>query len=165
MAQNQMSRRDRETRNRKSTGQGEVIRVPTQAHSDAADSVLQFFALLAYPHTSERAERDKAAEALHAAMCKARIWDRRNDRSIRMLLPLADRKMKIRTIQQRLNKWNKRINRRLRAGNLAARFYYKGRSIPSAGIVIVGPDSTRGFERFGSSGRKKRNLSRTRRRS
>ncbi len=146
-----MGRHKQRSLDYKSTGTGEIIRVPTQEHSDAADSVLQFFALLAYPHVSERPERDKAAEVLHAAMYKARIWDRRHDRSIRMRLPLADRQMKIRVIQQQLSKWKKRINRRLCAGNQAARFYYKGRFIPfitpqssaCAGIYIDGPRTTR----------------------
>ena len=108
-----MNTRKRRSLDYKSTGTGEVIRVPTQEHSDAADSVLQLFALLAYPHISEQAARDKIAEVLHAALYKARIWDRHNDRSVRMRVPLAVRKMKIRKIQQQLNKWIKRINRRL----------------------------------------------------
>jgi hypothetical protein len=49
---------------------------------------------------SERASRDKVAEALNAAFYKARTS---HNRATRMRLPAAVREMKIRRIQQQLN--------------------------------------------------------------
>jgi hypothetical protein len=152
MSTSAVDKRKRKTH--ESAGTGEIIRIPTQNHSDAADSVLQFFAVLAYPHISEKAKRDPFAAALHAGNYKARIWDQRKNKydsaSVRMLIPSTARQ-RIRGIQGQTNKGFKRITRRIHAGNIAASFYFndtRGRyespsSSGSSGVVIVGPNSAR----------------------
>jgi hypothetical protein len=129
-------------------GTGEVIRVPTQEHSDAADGVIQFLALLAYPHISEIAKRDRMAESLDVAFRKAHMWHRLKERSFRMRAPEDVRNAKNKRIQQQLNKWKKRVARRLYAGNMAARFYFKGQYLydkPTSdgkkGVWIIGPNT------------------------
>jgi hypothetical protein len=149
-----MARRKHRQLDYKSTGTGEIVRVPTQGHSETAAGVLQFLAVLAYPHAEEKEVRDLFATAMHAVNWKVSIWDpgknKHDSAAVRKLLP-QDARQRIRRIQGKLNKGFKRITRRLNAGNMAARFYYQGTRIPyetpspsgSVGIEIVGPDSIR----------------------
>lgn len=149
-----VGRQKRRTLDYKSTGTGEVIRVATQSHSDATDSVLQLFAVLAYPHISEKVRRGPFAMALRATVYRVPILNQRKNKhdsaAIRAITPPAYRQ-KTRALQGVLNKGFKSVTRRLYAGNMAARFYYENLPIPyktpsasgTAGLVTLGPKSVR----------------------
>ncbi len=119
-------------------GTGEEIHLPVIESADAQDSVLQFLAVLAYPQPLEKKYRDPFAEALHAAVYKARVWEQRTDKhdsvALRTLVPGEYRRKTNRKYQGLINKGMRRVDTRLTAGNIAARFCFSGLRIPASGL-------------------------------
>jgi hypothetical protein len=116
-------------------GRAEEIHLPVQS-ADAQDGVLQFLAVLAYPQPSEIKYRDPFAEALHAAVYKTRVWELRSSKhdsvALRTLVPREYRKKTNRKYQGLINKGMRRVDARLTAGNIAARFCFSGFGIPAS---------------------------------
>jgi hypothetical protein len=115
---------------------GEEIHLSVNEAADAQDSVLQFLAVLAYPQPSEKQKRDPFAEALHAAVYKTRVWERRTDKhdsvALRTLVPEEYRRKTNRKYQGLINKGMRRVDARLTAGGNAARFCFSGLRIPAS---------------------------------
>ena len=116
-----------------SNGVVEEIRLSVEA-ADSQKSVMQFLAVLAYPEASDKHKRDPFSEALHAAIYKARIWHQRSGKhdsvALRTLVPPQFRRRRNQNYQGLINNGMHRIDQRLTAGNIAARFYFAGLRIP-----------------------------------
>jgi len=98
------------------------------------DSVVQFLAVLAYPHVLEKNKRDPLAEAFHAMLHKACYWKARSSKndsvSLRTHIPEQYRRRTNRKYQNLVNKGMRRISHRITVGNVAARFLVAGIRVP-----------------------------------
>lgn len=116
---------------------GEQLQVLTGTFDDAQDAVLQFLAVLAYPNISDEKKRDTLAEAIHAALYKARVWNERSKKhdssALRTRVPAEFRKIKNRRIDGLVRRGLGRISHRIMAGNVALRFLLAGTIIPLSG--------------------------------
>jgi hypothetical protein len=107
-----------------SPSKAEVVSIPLQNPWSALDGVLWYFAVLAYPSSSESDKREKFVKAMHAWRLKNYIRQGGN----RLAVPPEDRRMKNEKIHGTFRLGLARIDKRLMAGSIGWSLYANGMS-------------------------------------